>query len=240
MGFYHFPHTWRAPSFLLSQHARKHTRSRLQARDARPCATRKASHALPNALRDTPGHARLDSREPAKSKAVGPSPKPTITVHGMIDNIVAPHLPGRGRWASAGPNRGWEHAQGGARGEGTAAHRPHVPRRMRRLDDCSSRAAEHQLVRRLRPRSKRRRCAASHRHAPGGGAAGQVAVARGRSSSAREEPRASLKRVKLLGKVVFSTDFSREVEPDRLDSAHLRGGEHDLGLVPCVPGTKSY
>ena len=131
MGFYHFPHTWRAPSFLLSQHARKHTRSRLQARDARPCATRKASHALPNALRDTPGHARLDSREPAKSKAVGPSPKPTITVHGMIDNIVAPHLPGRGRWASAGPNRGWEHAQGGARGEGTAAHRPHVPRRMR-------------------------------------------------------------------------------------------------------------
>jgi hypothetical protein len=149
VGFYHFPHTWRAPSFLLSQHARKHTRSRLQARDARPCATRKASHALPNALRDTPGHARLDSREPAKSKAVGPSPKPTITVHGMIDNIVAPHLPGRGRWASAGPNRGWEHAQGGARGEGTAAHRPHVPRRMRRLDDCSSRAAEHQLVRRL-------------------------------------------------------------------------------------------
>ena len=68
----------------------------------------------------------------------------------------------------------------------------------------------------------------------------QVAVARGRSSSAREEPRASLKRVKLLGKVVFSTDFSLEVEPDRLDSAHLRGGEHDLGLVPCVPGTKSY
>ena len=78
------------------------------------------------------------------------------------------------------------------------------------------------------------------RNAPGGGAAGKVAATRRRSSSAREQPRASLKRMKLLGKVVFSTDFSREVEPDRLDSAHLRGGEHDLGLVPCVPGTKPY
>ena len=132
-----------------------------------------------------------------KSKAVGPSPKPTITVHGMSDNVVAPHLPGRGRWASAGSNRGGEHAQGGARGEGMAAHRPHVPRRMRTLDDCSSRAAQRQLVQRLRPRSQQRRCAASHHHAPGAGAAGQAAAARGRSSSARKQQRASLKRLKL-------------------------------------------
>ena len=33
------------PSFLLSQHARKHTRPRLQARDAQPCAV--ASPATP-------------------------------------------------------------------------------------------------------------------------------------------------------------------------------------------------
>ena len=34
--------------------------------------------------------------------------------------------------------------------------------------------------------------------------------------------------------------FFREEQPDRPACAHLRGGEHDLGLVPCVPGTKSY
>ena len=177
------------------------------------------------------------------SKVQGVRPiaeKPTITAYGKLDKLVDPDLPGRGPWVSVGPKRGWAHAQGGVRVDGVAAHRPHMSRRRRVLDDCGSRAAGHQLARRLLPRSVWLRCSALHRHAPGGGAAGKVAATRRRSSSAREQPRASLKRVKLLGKVVFSTDFSREVEPDRLDSAHLCGGEHDLGLVPCVPGTKSY
>ena len=240
LSFSHFPHTMEGPSYLLSQHVHKHARPCMQQRDPRASAPCKASQPRPNAPRDKAWRARFASCDTVKCKASGPLPKPTITAYGKLDKLVDPDLPGRGPWVSVGPKRGWEHEQGGVRVDGVAAHRPHMSRRRRVLDDCGSRAAGHQLARRLLPRSVWLRCSALHRHAPGGGAAGKVAATRRRSSSAREQPRASLKRVKLLGKVVFSTDFSREVEPDRLDSAHLCGGEHDLGLVPCVPWTKPY